>query len=218
MTQHLFLVGGGPPTPIKLAQIFSSLTRRNKGHISILIVERDGWKQYVDNYTKYLDVSRSVAIPLPSTPVKQVVEMIQSSAGIIIGGGETNVYANYIVDTPIARQIKQRYDVGIPVLGFSAGALISPEQCIISPKDNDLHILQQRPGLGLIQNTIIAVHFSQWQETAHLREIARLFSNCDHYGIDEQTGLYFVDGQLTDISGYGVYQFENDTLKNINQT
>src|SRR5699024_5299642 len=148
------------------------------GHISILIVERDGWKQYVDNYTKYLDVSRSVAIPLPSTPVEQVVEMIQSSAGIIIGGGETNVYANYIVDTPIARQIKQLYDVVIQVLWFSAIALISPVHYIISPKDNYLNILQQRSELVLIQNTIIAVHLSQWQDTPHLWEIARLFSIC----------------------------------------
>src|SRR5699024_5084598 len=107
MTQHLFLVGGGPPTPIKLAQIFSSLTRRNKGHISILIVKRDGWKQYVYNYTKSLEVSRLVVISLPTSQVEQVVEMIQSSAGIIIGGDETTVYANYIVDTPIARRIKQ---------------------------------------------------------------------------------------------------------------
>lgn len=218
MAQHLFLVGGGPPMPIALEQTFSSLTRKNDGPISILIVERDGWKQYVDFYTDPLNVKQTVVVPLPSTPMEKIIKILQSSAGIIIGGGETNVYANYIVDTPISRKIKQQYDVGIPVLGFSAGALISPEQCIISPKDNNLHVLQQRSGLGLIQNTVIAVHFSQWQETAHLRKMTELFSDCDHYGIDEQTGIYFVDGQLADMSGYGVYQFENGTLKNINKT
>ncbi len=42
--------------------------------------------------------------------------------GIIIGGGETELYHKYIVDTEVGIHIKNLYKEGIPVAGFSAGA------------------------------------------------------------------------------------------------
>lgn len=215
MTKHLFLIGGGPPFPINAANQFADLAVQTDGPITILCVEREGWQQYASRYTQYLNVKNVLFLPLPSTPIKQVVHNLQSSSAIIIGGGDTNLYADYIVETPIASIIKARYEAGIPVAGFSAGALISPELCIISPKDNIQRKFQYRQGLGLIKNIIIAVHFSEWEEEAHLRNASGKFENCKNFGIDEQTSIYFVNDTIKQIDGNGVYYINDNILKKL---
>lgn len=187
--------------------------------VSILFVERDGWEQYMPRYTRALEdlgLNEFYYLPLPSTPVEKVLNCLKKSSGIIIGGGNTNLYADYIVDTSISNTIKEKYELGIPVAGFSAGALISPELCVISPKDNVQNEFQYRKGLGLISDILIAVHFTQWNDEAHLRNAVNKFNNHINYGIDENTCVYFLNGHLKSIEGYGVYTLENDIIRKIN--
>ncbi|MCM3412693.1 Type 1 glutamine amidotransferase-like domain-containing protein [Metabacillus litoralis] len=187
--------------------------------VSILFVERDGWEQYMPRYTRALEdlgLNEFHYLPLPSTPVEKVLNCLKKSSGIIIGGGNTNLYADYIVDTSISNTIKEKYESGIPVAGFSAGALISPELCVISPKDNVQNEFQYRKGLGLISDILIAVHFTQWNDEAHLRNAVNKFNNHINYGIDENTCVYFLNGYLKSIEGYGVYTLENDIIRKIN--
>lgn len=187
--------------------------------VSILFVERDGWEQYMPRYTRALEdlgLNEFRYLPLPSTPVGKVLNCLKKSSGIIIGGGNTNLYADYIVDTSISDTIKEKYELGVPVAGFSAGALISPELCVISPKDNVQNEFQYRKGLGLISGILIAVHFTQWNDEAHLRNAVNKFNNHINYGIDENTCVYFLNGHLKSIEGYGVYTLENDIIRKIN--
>lgn len=173
MNKHLFLFGGGPPFTPNMAKKFAAIALKTNKPIAILFVERDGWEEYMSNYTgelRGLGLIDFHILPLPSTSPEDVIKCVNSSSGVIINGGDTSLYANYIVDTPISTAIKERFELGIPVVGFSAGALISPEVCIISPKDNDQNEFQQRMGLGLISDVLIAVHFSQWNDEDHLRE------------------------------------------------
>lgn len=217
MGQHLFLFGGGPPFTIKLAQRFNNLIYKT-GPISILVVERDGWEQYIPNYTRALEergLQHFSFIPLPSTPIKNVTNQLNQSAGIIIGGGDTSKYADYIVDTRIAETIQARYAAGVPVAGFSAGALISLEHCVISDQDRLECERAQRPGLGLLKQVLIAVHFSQWREEAHAKKIAATFTDSTVYGIDENTGIYFHNGICTEMEGKGVYLVEEAGLQKI---
>ncbi|MBW8351122.1 Type 1 glutamine amidotransferase-like domain-containing protein [Bacillus sp. IITD106] len=219
MDKHLFLFGGGPPFTENMAKLFVNKTTHFKGSVSILFVERDGWEDYMPVYTQELEkwgIHNFHYLPLPSTPIEKVINCLTNSSGIIIGGGDTNLYADYIVETDISNIIKGRYNQGIPVAGFSAGALISPELCIISPKDNDQNEFQQRRGLGLLSNILIAVHFTEWNDEQHLRKAASQFSNHINYGIDERTGMYFFNGKLEDAEGEGVYLLENDMLRRIN--
>lgn len=141
--------------------------------------------------------------------------IVLNSSGIVIGGGNTNLYADYIVETSISGAIKKRYEEGVPVAGFSAGALISPEECIISSNDNPQKELQQRKGLGLISDILIAVHFTQWQDENHLRQAAGRFSNHINYGIDENTCVYMLNGHFETTEGNGVYSLEDGFLKRI---
>lgn len=219
MDKHLFLFGGGPPFTLNMAKRFVEITSQKSAPVSILVVEREGWEEYMPRYTqalKDLGLNEFFYLPLPVTPVEDVIKAIKNSSGIFIGGGDTNLYADYIVETSIASAIKDSYEWGIPVAGFSAGALISPDLCIISPKDNVECVFQHRKGLGLIGNVLIAVHFTEWDEEDHLRNAVNAFSNNDNYGIDEETGIYFRNGQLETTEGNGVYTIENEILKRIN--
>lgn len=219
MDKHLFLFGGGPPFTVNMAKLFVNKTSHLNGPIAILFVERDGWEKYMPVYTGELEklgISEYYYLPLPTTPIGQVIDCLAKSSGIVIGGGDTNLYADYIVETDISNVIKDRYEQGIPVAGFSAGALISPKLCVISPKDNVQNEFQHRRGLGLISDVLIAVHFSQWNEEHHLRNAASHFSDHEYYGIDENTCAYFLNGNLEAMEGEGVYRLENDIIKKIN--
>lgn len=84
--------------------------------------------------------------------------------GRIISGGETELYRQFIVDTMIGKQLVQMYQEGVPIVGFSAGALISPETCVIPPIDNRKNEHLFLKGLGLIKDYVVSVHFSRWDE------------------------------------------------------
>ncbi|MBR7796216.1 MAG: Type 1 glutamine amidotransferase-like domain-containing protein [Bacillota bacterium] len=217
MDNHLFLFGSGPPFTSKMASLFMKQSNVFAGSISVLFIERKGWRAYMPTYTNLLEKAGARNfnyLPLPSTPVETVINTVKESSGILIGGGNTNLYADYIVDSPISDVIKHRYELGAPVAGFSAGALISPKFCIISPKDNVKGIYQQRAGLGLLSKLVIAVHFSQWQDEEHLKQAVQAHIDSDNYGIDERAGIYLLNGKLEATEGCGIYQIQNgDVVK-----
>lgn len=219
MDKHLFLVGGGPPFTNKMAKLFLEKSSKSSGPIAILFIERDGWEVYIEKYTHLLQnlgMNQFTLLPLISTPIDKIVKSIKLSSGIMIGSGDTNLYADYIVKTPISAAIKKRYESGVPVAGFSAGALISPELCIISSRDNTQKEFQSRQGIGLLSKVLIAVHFTEWNDEKHLRYAACQFRNNNYYGIDEKTCVYFLNGQLKATEGKGVYQLKNGLLITIN--
>ncbi|WP_249315650.1 Type 1 glutamine amidotransferase-like domain-containing protein [Bacillus sp. FJAT-49711] len=202
-----------------MANLFVRKASCSNQPVSILFVEREGWEEYMPVYTGELEklgIHNFHYLPLRTTPIEQAVKCITNSSGIVIGGGDTNLYADYIVDTEISKVLKNRYEQGAPVAGFSAGALISPELCVISPNDNVQNEFQHRRGLGLLSNVLIAVHYSEWNDEDHLRNAASHFSNHVNYGIDERTGMYFLNGHLESTDGEGVYQLENGIINKIN--
>ncbi len=154
-------------------------------------------------------------LPLPTSPVNEVCHTLKRSSAIVIGGGNTNLYADYIVETPIGETIRSCYDSGIPVASFSAGALISPELCIISPQDNSQNEFQHRKGLGLVTDTVLAVHFTQWNDEVHLRKAVNQCKPSMNYGIDENACIYLLNGRLNATEGNDVYRLENDVLTKI---
>ncbi|NQX48494.1 Type 1 glutamine amidotransferase-like domain-containing protein [Paenibacillus tritici] len=165
MDKHLFLNGGGPPFTHGMARRFAGLMAA--GPVAVLFEEREDWPDYMPAYMQPLvdaGLSEFCYLPLKSTEVSTAMQSLGASGGIIIGGGDTDLYADLIVDTPIGEVIRQRYESGVPVAGFSAGALISPERCVISAKDNESRQFKHRKGLHLIPELLLSVHFTQWDE------------------------------------------------------
>jgi cyanophycinase len=162
--KHLFLFGGSPPFGNNLGKRFADFSVNDKGKVGILFIERDGWKEYMKKYTCVLEANGLmdfVYLPLSSNPSNSTIEELRSCTGLIICGGETELYQCFVVNTPIGKHIKEMYVQGVPVAGFSAGALISPTICVIPPIDNSKNKHLFLEGLGLLKDCVISVHFSK---------------------------------------------------------
>lgn len=209
MDTHLFLFGSGPPFLSSLAKHFAFLVK-DKGRLcSVLFISRPGWKTYRPNYMRELEQYgfEFVFLSLPATSTYAVIDELRRSEAIIIGGGVTDRYIDEIVETSIGGEIKRLFYEGKPVAGFSAGALISMEESILSPQDNDEQIMKRRDGLGLMVNTALAVHYSEWGEEAHLLKMTNCFKKKNNYGIDERTGIYVQNNVIQAVEGIGgVYE------------
>jgi len=192
--RHLFLFGGSPPFTESLGKMFADFSLNQKVKIAILFLERDGWKEYMKKYTRELEnnhIKEFVYLPLNSESQNKILKELTSCTGIIIGGGKTELYRNYIVDTSIGECIREMYKKGFPVAGFSAGSLICPADCVISPIDNSQCKHLFLTGLGLISGCVISVHFSKWNEEKNLVTAMKKINVPIGYGIDDDAGLYF---------------------------
>lgn len=208
--KHLFLFGGNPPFGEILGRKFADLSLNSKGKIAILFVERKGWKEYMRRYTNVLEANgftNFVYLPLSLNQTAQNINELLSCTGIIISGGETELYHKYIVDTEVGIHIKNLYKEGIPVAGFSAGALISPENCVIPPIDNARKQHLFLTGLGLIKDCVISVHYSKWNEEENLKTAISKVEVSIGYGIDDEEGLYFKNGTFSESEGENFYIF-----------
>ncbi|MEI3605877.1 Type 1 glutamine amidotransferase-like domain-containing protein [Pseudogracilibacillus sp. SE30717A] len=205
--RHLFLFGGSPPFSNNFGKKFADLALNENGKIAILFLERDGWKKYTHVIEQY-DMKEFVYLPLNSKTENRTKKELTSCTGIIIGGGATELYQNYIVNTSIGGCIKQLYNQGVPVAGFSAGALISPFICVIPPIDNSKNRHLFLNGIGLINDCIISVHFSKWNEEKNLKTALEKVNVPIGYGIDDGTGLYFENESLSESEGGNFYTFK----------
>ncbi|RLQ93324.1 Type 1 glutamine amidotransferase-like domain-containing protein [Falsibacillus albus] len=202
--RHLFLFGGSPPFTRNLAEKFGSLIPNNKP-IAILFVDRPGWQAYMPKYTDALTKwgdSPFTFHPMTDDGNCGDFSDLQRAGGIVIGGGDTVKYHQHIIDTQIGTLIREKYSEGIPIAGFSAGALISPAHCIIPPIDNDWNEHLFLKGLGLVNHCVISVHYRKWDEEANLKAAIHQTKSPVGYGIDDEAGIYFHNEELAFTEGF----------------
>jgi len=205
MDQQLFLFGGGPPfTPMLCEQFVSCLDQ--SGPVALLYDPRPGsnWDDYAPIYTDALTangVTDFFHFPLSASPTPEQLEQLAGSAGIIISGGETERYQQFIVGTPIGSIIQERFQHGVPVAGFSAGALLTPNECripAIDQRDGNALVLN---GLGLLTDAVVSVHYDTWQEETNLYEAFIKTESTFGYGLPERSGIYLKNSQLMQQEG-----------------
>lgn len=205
MDQQLFLFGGGPPfTPMLCEQFVSCLDQ--SGPVALLYVPRpdSSWADYAPIYTNALTANGATDFfhfPLSARPTSEQLEQLAGSAGIIISGGETERYQQFIVGTPIGAIIQERFQHGVPVAGFSAGALLTPDECRIPAIDQRNGQALVLKGLGLLADAVISVHYDTWQEETNLSEAFMTTASTFGYGLPEQSGIYLKNGQLMQQEG-----------------
>ncbi|UKS56395.1 Type 1 glutamine amidotransferase-like domain-containing protein [Exiguobacterium acetylicum] len=204
MPTHLFLFGGGPPFTPHLRTRFAALT--NGGPIAILYVPRTGkdWLGYASIYTEPLQedgVSSFVHLPLSDAPTKEQLAQLKQCQGIIISGGETELYQRYLVDTELDDIIQSHFANGVPIAGFSAGALVSPEQCVIPKIDQRDGQRLRLPGLALLKDAVVCVHYETWGEAAHLVQSFTEENTSWAYGLADASGIYLQNQQLIETEG-----------------
>ncbi|MEK3855568.1 Type 1 glutamine amidotransferase-like domain-containing protein [Cytobacillus sp. FSL H8-0458] len=105
--------------------------------------------------------------------------------------------------------IRRMYMNGVPVAGFSAGALIIPEHCIIPPIDTPKRQHLFLKGLGLIRDCAISVHFTKWNERENLKAAAEKINAATGYGIDDAAGVYFHNEIQADNEG-SIHIYKNE--------
>lgn len=208
MERHLFLYGGSPPFGERFGKRFADLALPEQGKVAILFIPRDGWKQYMRIYTATLAAyghSKFEYLPLMENLEEENTNKLVNCSGIIISGGETEKYQERIVNTSIGKQINILYEQGTPVAGFSAGALLSPAHCIIPPIDNTRGEKLLLKGMGFLNDAVISVHYSKWQEDKNLKTNVEELDVSVGYGLDDGTAAYFRDGKIEEIEGEGFY-------------
>lgn len=194
MDRHLFLFGSGPPFTKNLVKQFTSLAEGEEATIAVFYEDDEKQEGSRPVYTDLLienGVEKFLYFPLQKAPDQKAIEELKTCTGVIIGSGDTEKYQDLIVDSDFAEVIKNHYLAGRPVAGFSAGAVISPEHCVISPKDNPTGSQLYKKGLGLLEDIVISVHFDTWEEEFSLKIAMKKTNSRYGYGIDESAGIYF---------------------------
>jgi cyanophycinase len=211
--KYLFLFGGNPSLE-KANKVFIEKAGGKDAKIALLIMNREGWKEYIPRYTttwKDQGVEHySVVLPDDEGHLnfEEAIAILRESTGIYIGGGDTEKYHNYYAEEPIKAVLKECYNNGIPIAGCSAGALILPETCVISSNDSLSGEMIVKEGIGLLSNLLISVHYTEWNEEKNLYEgMARLKTRAG-YGIDEEACAVFYNGEFEYAIGNEVHKIE----------
>jgi cyanophycinase len=208
--KSLFLLSGRSGFEL-VADEFVPKAGGSKASIALLLfVNNDKTPTYVAEYAdpwqKRGIASYTVVMPTTSgeLDLEDATRRIAGATGIFIGGGDTARYRELFATKPIAQLIRDKYKDGVPLAGCSAGALIAMEHCLLYDYDSDK--LDIKPGLGLLREPVIDVHFSERERLKPLLVSMKKIGLKRGLGIDEAACAVFVNGELDHCLGKSVYQ------------
>ncbi|MFP7478604.1 Type 1 glutamine amidotransferase-like domain-containing protein [Terribacillus saccharophilus] len=219
-TRKLYLLGGN--TSQEEANIhFAKAAGGKNARIALLIVYREGWEAFLPRYTSHW-ISQgvqqnniSVIVPNENNELDtaKAVDIVSNASGIFIGGGHSETYYSLYTKQPFNKLLHKKYAAGTPLAGNSAGALLMPETVMLSPHDTDNQQAWSGPGLGILQNQLISVHYSQWQDEPNLISGLHHHNIPFGYGIDEDACLYLENEKPAAVFGSEqVKRIEKGTL------
>lgn len=211
--RRLFLLGGTPTYKV-YADEFVAAAGGHNAVMAVLAQTRAGWEKYkVEIIQPWIE--REVFHYIAITPDENGLLdgesadlALRNATGIFICGGNTPTYHQLFASEPLRTIIRQRYQMGVPVAGISAGALIALKFCQLTPdetKEEGLRIVQ---GLGLAQDFVIGVHYSEWQALPEVLEVMSQTKTKIGFGIDESACLVCEDGKFARFLGQSVFQIE----------
>lgn len=213
----IHLVGGGRADDYDgevyeafLAEAAARASRRDRDLPRIAVVLVGGGAEapaYAAAYRAQLERVAEVELAMAWVAEGDTFEsaILSDIDGLLIGGGHTPSYLAAV--EPLIAEIRLLVADGLPYLGFSAGAMIAADRCIIggwriggveiAPEEvgEDLDELTVAEGLGLV-DLAIDVHAAQWGTLSRL--VAATESGLVDGGvaIDEFTVLIVSDGEL----------------------
>lgn len=219
-TRKLYLLGGN--TSQKEANMhFAKAAGGKSARIALLIVYREGWEAFLPHYTDHwitqgvLEDNISVIVPNEKGELDtaKTAKIISNATGIFIGGGHSETYYSLYTKQSFKQLLYEKYAAGTPLAGNSAGALLMTETVLLSPHDTDNEQAWSGPGLGILKNQLISVHFSQWQDESNLISGLHQHNIPFGYGIDEDACLYLEDERPAAVFGNEqVKRIEKGTL------
>ncbi|GIP04359.1 cyanophycinase [Paenibacillus sp. JNUCC32] len=209
--RYLFLLGGHS-FQAEANRRFLEQAGGSHARIALCIMNRSGWEEYVPLFQQMwteAGMTQNVSVIVPdedgNLDMEQAEQVLSWATGIFIGGGNTEKYHRYYATGPFKELLIDRYENGVPIAGNSAGALILPETCLISPLDNEQGIMMFKQGVGLFSNVLISVHYTEWDDQSNLLQGMKTRKVRYGIGIDEQACAVFINGQLASSLGESVY-------------
>jgi len=219
LCRRLFLLGGSAAFDAA-ADVFVPAAGGQDARIALLLQGGETWKKYVPGYVRPWEQRGAsqydLIVPDESSvlDVKQASAILREATGIFIGGGHTPTYHRLYATEPIRGIIRERYQTGVPVAGMSAGALIAPELCALTHDETGKDSLTTLPGLGLIQNVIVGVHFTESNRLPGLLEAMIENRIKTGWGINEGACAVFENEQFKGTLGQSVYQIAMTDFEN----
>ena len=210
----LFLLGGSSTIFDAVAKEFVPAAGGPDSTIALLLAGGQGWEDHVPQYTQpwtRRGVTRCYTI-VPgengALDLDTALAQLRESTGVFIGGGDTPAYRRLYATDPIRSVIRQRYREGVPIAGLSAGALIAPQVCAIPPEDTGDSRVRIVPGLGLVSDLIVGVHFTEWDALPHMVEAMVETRTATGLGLDEAACAVLENGQLRRVLGRSAYKVQ----------
>lgn len=210
--RSLLLLLGGSAAFEAAAQAFVPAAGGSQARIALLLQGGHDWQRYVPQYVEPW-IKAGIAGCYPIAPredgslhLEGVRARLLDATGIFVGGGHTPTYQRLYATDPIRSVIRERFLHGVPYAGVSAGALIAPQVCAIPPEDTGATSVRILAGLGLMQDCVIGVHFSEWNALPHVLEAMAMTRTATAWGIDEDACALFEDGRFGRALGGTVHE------------
>lgn len=127
------------------------------------------------------------------------LELLESSTGIFITGGNQLRLSTILGGTPIAQAVRRMNAAGVHYAGTSAGAAIVSQHMIIGgatgvvPTEGGVNL---GPGMGLNNTVVVDQHFNERNRLARLLSAVSYNPSLVGIGLDEDTAA-FIDGDNT---------------------
>jgi cyanophycinase len=213
IVRRLFLLGGSLEIFEDVAKEFIPAACGENAVIALLLSGKPGWEDHVLVYSAPW-IQRNIArfnVVVPDKQQKHLdipatLTLLREATGIFIGGGETPIYRQLYATDPVRNMIIERYRQGVPIAGISAGTLIAPQICPIPPEDTGEPAVRLETGIGLLDNLIVGVHFSEWNALPHVLDAMRQTRTERGLGIDEGACVMLENEQIHHVLGESAYE------------
>jgi cyanophycinase len=167
-----------------------------------------------DTGDRYAEIFRELGAEVEVLPIferehatrSECVRTVEGASGIFLTGGNQLRLSTILGGTPLARAIRKRNAVGVPVAGTSAGAAILSEHMIAggepgaTPKADGVILA---PGLGLTKRLIVDQHFRQRDRLGRLLAAVAFNPFAVGVGLDEDTAIFMDGDGVFDVMGSG---------------
>ena len=227
--RRIFLYGDIADNFEAVSAPFVQAAGGHSARIALLLAGGPDWEDYVPRYRDpWMRLGAAEVVPIvpvgdPAELSAEALSRLRRCSGIFIGGGDTRRYHEIYTRTGVREVIQELYQAGIPYGGVSAGALIVGERCTIwgskvTTRANEFSVrakayhdpagdgeagLRVGQGLGLLQDCIIEVHFSELGGFPRLVQAMELTGSTWGLGIDEPICLEIRDGTYGKVHGKG---------------
>lgn len=211
--RHTFLAGGGSAEDSKLLdERFVEIL----DHTKPLVYIPNAMKSRP--YQSCLKWLQSVMIPLSVTNIEMWDDLrsrypVTSIAGIYIGGGDTAKLLKELRASGFNNYLLEAANVGVPLYGGSAGAIIFGEDIRTDPEYKNLSDSEAR-GLKITPGYSIFCHYNIDEENV-VRQLSRALGH-DIIAIPEKAGGHLAGNILTNYGTEPLSIFRRDEVIRLN--